>query len=68
MKAKRPAHRPQKYPGEQMTTLSVRLPVRLREKLARISDGKAAEWVCARIEKARDTEPNAKVSGVPPQD
>lgn len=41
-----------------MTTLSVRLPVRLREKLARISGGKAAEWVCSRIEKARDTEPN----------
>lgn len=58
MKAKRPAHRPPKYPGEPMTTLSVRLPVRLRDKLARISGGKAAEWVCARIEKARDTEPN----------
>ena len=42
-----------------MATLSVRLPVRLREKLARISDGKTAEWVCARIEKAQDTEPNA---------
>ncbi len=51
---KRPAHRPAKYPGDPMTTLSVRLPVRLREKLTRISDGKAAEWVCARIEKARE--------------
>lgn len=57
-KAKRPAHRPPKYPGEPMTTLSVRLPVRLREKLARLSGGKAAEWVCARIAKARDTESN----------
>lgn len=53
---KRPAHRPPKYPGEQMTSLSIRLPVRLREKLARVSGGKAAEWVCARIEKARDGE------------
>lgn len=55
-KVKRPAHRPPKYPGEEMATLSLRLPVRLREKLARISGGKAADWICARIEKARDTE------------
>lgn len=39
-----------------MTTLSVRLPVHLREKLSRISGGKSAEWVCAKIEKARETE------------
>ena len=64
--SKRPAHRPPKYPGEPMTTLSVRLPVRMKEKLARISGGKAAEWVCARIEKAWDTEPNAPVTGRPP--
>ena len=57
MKPKRLAHRPPKYPGEPMTTLSVRLPVRLREKLARISGGKAAEWVCARIEKAQHWPP-----------
>ena len=56
MKAKRPAHRPAKYPGELMTTLSVRLPVRLREKLSRISCGKAAEWVCAKIERAREND------------
>lgn len=53
---KRPAHRPPKYPGEEMTTLSLRLPVRLKEKLARISDGKASDWVCQRIERARDIE------------
>ncbi len=53
---KRPAHRPPKYPGEPMTTLTVRLPVRLREKLARISVGKSADWVCDRIEKARERE------------
>jgi len=53
---KRPAHRPPKYPGEPMTTLSVRLPVRLREKLVRVSGGKSAEWVCDRIEKARERE------------
>ena len=46
-----------------MTTLTVRLPVRLREKLARISGGKAAEWVCASIEKARDAEPNDQGNG-----
>ena len=62
---KRPPHRPPKYPGEPMTTLTVRLPVRLREKLARISGGKAAEWVCASIEKARDAEPNVRVEGPP---
>lgn len=39
-----------------MTTLSVRLPVRLREKLVRVSGGKSAEWVCDRIEKARERE------------
>jgi len=39
-----------------MTTLSVRLPVRLREKLARVSGDRAADWVCARIEKARENE------------
>jgi hypothetical protein len=55
-KQKRPAHRPPKYPGEPMTTLSVRLPVRLREKLARISGDRAADWVCDRIEKARERE------------
>ena len=53
---KRPAHRPAKYPGEEMATLSLRLPVRLKEKLARISDGKAADWICQRIERARDRE------------
>ena len=53
---KRPPHRPPKYPGEPMTTLTVRLPVRLREKLARINGGKSADWVCDRIEKARERE------------
>ena len=53
---KRPAHRPAKYPGEEMATLSLRLPSRLKEKLARISDGKSADWVCQRIERARDRE------------
>ena len=30
---KRPAHRPAKYPGEEMTTLSLRLPNRLKGKM-----------------------------------
>ena len=51
---KRPAHRPQTYPGQAMTTLSIRLPVLLKEKLARLSDGRVGEWVRERIERARD--------------
>jgi len=50
---KRPAHRPPKYPGEPMATQSFRLPASLKEKLARISGGKAADWLCARIKKAK---------------
>ena len=55
-KPKRPAHRPPKYPGEPMTTLTVRLPVRLKEKVVRLSDGRTGNWVCAKIEKARERE------------
>lgn len=55
-KDKRPAHRPPKYPGEPMTTLTVRLPVRLKEKVVRLSNGSTGDWVCARIEKARENE------------
>ena len=51
---KRPAHRPPKYPGEEMTNLTVRLPVRLKGKLLRVSGGRTGEWVCDRIEKARE--------------
>jgi hypothetical protein len=35
-----------------MTSMTIRLPVRLLEKLAAVSGGKKAEWICARIEKA----------------
>ena len=55
-KQKRPAHRPPRYPGEEMTNLTVRLPVRLKEKLLRLSGGRTGEWVCDRIEKARERE------------
>ena len=55
-KQKRPAHRPPKYPGEEMTHLTIRLPVRLKEKLLRVSGGRTGEWVCDRIEKARERE------------
>lgn len=48
---KRPAHRPAKYPDEEMTSITIRMPVRLKEKLRRIAGpGRAAEWVCAKIE------------------
>ena len=53
---KRPAHRPPKYPGEPMTTLTVRLPVRLKKKVVRLSNGRTGNWVCAKIEKARERE------------
>jgi hypothetical protein len=56
---KRPANRPPQYPGESMATLTVRLPVRLKEKVVRISNGRTGKWVCERIEKAR--EPNAEL-------
>jgi len=39
-----------------MTHLTIRLPVRLKEKLLRVSGGKTGEWVCDRIEKARERE------------
>lgn len=55
-KNRRPAHRPAKYPGEPMTTLTVRLPVRLKEKVVRLSGGRTGDWVCAKIEKARENE------------
>ena len=55
---KRPAHRPPKYPGEPMATLTVRLPVRLKEKVVRLSKWRTGDWICERIEKAR--EPNAQ--------
>ena len=51
---KRPAHRPQRYPGQAMTTLSIRLPLILKEKLARLSDGRVGEWVRERIEREKD--------------
>lgn len=52
--AKRTAGRPQKWPGEAMTTLTIRIPVRLRAKVDRISGGATAEWVCRRIERAHE--------------
>lgn len=55
-KQKRPAHRPPKYPGEEMTNLTIRLPVRLKEKLLRVSGGRTGEWVCAKIERVRENE------------
>lgn len=55
-KTKRPAHRPPQYPGEEMAALSIRLPARLKEKLGRVSGGRSAKWICARIERARDIE------------
>jgi hypothetical protein len=57
---KRPAHRPPKYPGEQMTQITIRMPVRLKEKLLRLSCGRTGEWVCDRLEKARDRENETK--------
>ena len=36
-----------------MTTLTVRLPVRLKEKVVRLSEGRTGDWVCAKIERAR---------------
>ena len=56
-KPKRPAHRPSKYPGEPMTTLSVRLPARLKEKVLRLGGGQAATWICKVIEKTREPKP-----------
>ncbi len=46
--------------GEETVTLSLRVTVAQREKLARIG---GAEWVRDRIDKAK--EPNAKVTGSP---
>jgi len=37
-----------------MTTLTVRLPVRLKEKVVRLSNGRTGDWVCERIVKARE--------------
>ena len=37
-----------------MTTLTVRLPARLKSKLVRLSQGRTGGWVCERIEKARE--------------
>lgn len=53
---KRPAHRPPKYPGEPMTTVTVRLPVRLKEKLSRLSGGRSGSWICSRVEEAEELE------------
>ncbi len=39
-----------------MTTLTVRLPVRMKEKVVRLSDGRTGDWVCSKIEKARENE------------
>jgi len=39
-----------------MTHLTIRLPVRLKEKLLLISEGKTGEWVCDRIERAKERE------------
>lgn len=39
-----------------MTHLTIRLPVRLKEKLLRLSEGKTGEWVCDRIERAKERE------------
>lgn len=39
-----------------MTNLTIRLPVRLKEKLMRLSGGRTGEWVCDRIERAKAPE------------
>lgn len=39
-----------------MTNLTIRLPVRLKDKLLRLSGGRTGEWACDRIEKARERE------------
>ena len=39
-----------------MTNLTIRLPVRLKKKLLRVSGGKTGDWVCDRIERARERE------------
>ena len=39
-----------------MTTLTVRLPVRLKKKVVRLSNGRTGNWVCAKIEKALENE------------
>ena len=49
--------------GQDTVTVSLRLTVGQRDKLALLG---GAEWVRQRIDKAKA--PNAKVSGVPPQD
>jgi hypothetical protein len=46
--------------GEETVTLSLRVTVAQREKLARLG---GAEWVRGKIDRAK--EPNAKVSGSP---
>ena len=60
---KRPAHRPPKYPGEAMTTMSFRLPERLKSKLHDISDGARADWLCNVIEHAYDIDRIAMAQG-----
>ena len=37
-----------------MTHLTVRMPVRLKAKLLRLSGGRTGGWICDRIEKARE--------------
>jgi hypothetical protein len=49
--------------GEDTVTLSLRVTLTQREKLARLG---GAEWVRGKIDKAK--EPNVKVTGAPPTD
>lgn len=52
-----PAPMQPKSSGEPMTTLTIRIPVRLKRKLAKISGCKKySEWVCDKIEKAHGEE------------
>ena len=39
-----------------MTNLTIRLPVRLKEKILRLSSGSTGEWVRERIERAKAPE------------
>lgn len=51
---KRPFKRPPLRERAMETTITLRIPVELKEKLDRISGGKRAEWVRQKIEAERE--------------
>ncbi len=51
---KRPFRRPPLRDRAMETTITLRLPVELKEKLDRISGGKRAEWIRRKIEAERE--------------